>query len=93
MLKVLIKQSHVFVKDEKTFTSFPKTQKNGKIALFTTVKLLSRHADAINYLFPNRLEVERINFEKGFMYIKLTYKGSYLDVIEAVKIVLYETEN
>ena len=90
MLKTIIKQTHVFVKDEKTFTSFPKNPKNGKIALFTSVKLLSRHADEINELFKNRLEVTRINFEKGFMYFKLKEKGSYLDIITAVKLVLHE---
>lgn len=89
MLKELNKETHVFLKTENTFTTISKRPIKNKYQVFTTIKLTTQIADDINKLYSANLEVIRINFEQGFLIIKLKKKSSYKHIVKAVKSVLY----
>lgn len=46
-------------------------------------------ADDINNLYGANLEVTRINFDQGFLIIKLKNKSTYKHIVKAIKSVLY----
>lgn len=83
------KETHVFLESGDSFTSIAKQKIKGVHQVFTTEKLTSRMADQINKLYNANLEVTRVNFEKGFMFIKLKRKSTYKHIVEAVKTVLH----
>jgi len=88
MIKISNKETHVFIKDEQTFTSISKKKVANLHQIFTTKKLTSQMADQIDELYSANLEVTRLDFDKGFMFIRLK-RGSYRDVVRAIKTVLY----
>lgn len=89
MITMLDKETHVFLKKEGSFTSISKRKIKGTHQVFTTDKLTSEMADQINCLFGANLEVVRVNFEKGFILIRLKQGGSYKDIVRSIKTVLY----
>lgn len=89
MLTLLDKETHVFLKTEKSFTTIAKRKRKGTYQVFTTIKLESSMADQMNELFESNLEVTRVNFIKGFLFIKLKEGSSYMHIVRAIKTVIY----
>ncbi|MDD2245342.1 MAG: hypothetical protein PHR13_12140 [Dysgonamonadaceae bacterium] len=89
MLKELSKETHVFLKTEDSFTSISKRPRNNKYQVFTTKKITSQMGDDINNLYGANLEVTRINFDQGFIIIRLKNKSTYRHIVKAIKSVLY----
>lgn len=88
-MKQIDKETHVFLKDEDSFTSIAKRNCKGLHQVFTSIKLTYQMADQINNLFSANLEVKRINVEQGFLLIKLKRGSTYMSIVRAVKSVLY----
>lgn len=89
MLKELSKETHVFLKTEDSFTAIAKRPVDNRYQVFTTKIITTHTADDINILYGANLEVTRINFEQGFLIIKLKSKSSYRHIVKAIKSVLY----
>ncbi|MDD2300457.1 MAG: hypothetical protein PHQ67_11235 [Fermentimonas sp.] len=89
MLTELNKGTHVFLKTDDSFTTISKHPVDENYQVFTTKKVTSRMADDINKLYRANLEVTRINFEQGFLIIRLKEKSTYRHIVKAVKTVLY----
>lgn len=89
MLKELSKETHVFLKTEDSFTAIAKRPVDNRYQVFTTKIITTHIADDINLLYGANLEVTRINFEQGFLIIKLKSKSSYRHIVKAIKSVLY----
>lgn len=88
-LTELEKSTYVFLKTKDSFTTISKRPVRNKYQVFTTKKITSRMADDINKLYRANLEVTRINFEQGFLIIRLKEKSTYRHIVKAVKTVLY----
>jgi len=89
MLTELNKETHVFLKNDDSFTTISKRPTDENYQVFTTKKITSQMADDINSLYSANLEVTRINFDQGFLIIRLKNKSSYRHIVKAVKTVLY----
>jgi len=89
MFKELNKETHVFLKTEDSFTAIAKRPVNNKYQVFTTEKITTQLADDINKLYGANLEVTRINFDQGFIIIRLKNKSTYRHIVKAIKSVLY----
>jgi hypothetical protein len=89
MLKELSKETYVFLKTKDSFTTIAKRPVDDKYQVFTTKKITSQMADDINNLYGANLEVTRINFDQGFLIIKLKNKSTYKHIVKAIKSVLY----
>ncbi len=88
MPQIINKETHVFLKSERSFTSISKRPVKGKYQLFTNEKLTPGIADTIEMLWPE-ITVERINFEKGFMFFSLKKGYDYNSIVQALKLTLY----
>lgn len=88
MITILNKETHVFIKNEKTFTAISKKKVHDQHQIFTTMKLTPQMADQIDQLYSANIEVNQVNLEKGFLFIRIK-KGTYRDIVRAVKTVLY----
>lgn len=88
-MDILDKSTHVFLKEEDSFTSIAKKKFKGVYQVYTTKKLTSQMADQINDLYAANLEVVRINFKDGFLLIKLKEKSTYKHIVKAIKTVIY----
>lgn len=89
MLTELNKETHVFLKTDDSFTTISKRPTDENYQVFTTKELTTQMADDINKLYGANLEVTRINFDQGFLIIKLKKKSTYKHIVKAVKTVLY----
>lgn len=89
MLTQINKETHVFLKDEGSFTSISKRKMKGVYQVYTTKKITSLMADQIDQLFKANMRVQRINFDQGFILVKLLEGSSYHDIVRAIKTVLY----
>lgn len=89
MLTQINKETHVFLKDEKSFTSISKRKMKGVYQVYTSLNITSQMADQIDQLFKSNLQVQRINFDQGFILVRLLDGSSYLDIVRAIKTVLY----
>src|SRR5690554_2147278 len=88
-LTELEKSTYVFLKTKDSFTTISKMPVRNKYQVFTTKKITSQMADDINRLYGANLEVTRINFDQGFLIIKLKNKSTYKHIVKAIKSVLY----
>ena len=88
-MKQIDKETHVFLKDEKSFTSIAKRDCKGVHQVYTDKPLTYQMADQINNLFSANMEVKRVNVEKGFLLIKLKRGYTYMSIVRAIKSVLY----
>ena len=86
---ILSKETHVFLKDEDSFTTVAKKpDSKGIYQVFTTRKLDAAHADEMELY--KEITVERIDKERGFILIKLQKGYNYNSIVSAVKTILYE---
>ena len=90
MVTILNKSTHVFIKDENSFTAIDKKQVKGVHQIYTNRQLAASDADAIEKLFGAELEVARINMEKGFLFIQLKEGATFKSIENAIKTVLYD---
>lgn len=88
-MKQIDKETHVFLKETDSFTSIAKRKLKGVYQVYTNKKLTPEIADQIDNLFRANLEVRRINFDQGFILIKLHAGSTYHDIVRAIKTILY----
>lgn len=89
MLTQINKETHVFLKDENSFTSISKRKMKGVYQVYTSLAITSQMADQIDQLFKANLQVQRINFDQGFILVRLLDGSSYHDIVRAIKTVMY----
>jgi len=88
MPQIIDKETHVFIKDENSFTSVAKRPIKGKYQVFTNAKLSPYLADLIEIVHPE-ITVKEINFEKGFLFLELNNKSNFNSIVEAIKKTIY----
>jgi hypothetical protein len=88
-LKIQYKETHVFIKDENSFTAIgKKPNAKGNYQVFTTKPLKASNADDLERL-NDEITVKEINIEKGFIFIRLKKGFNYNSIVSAIKTALY----